>query len=116
MRVRMLVQISGTRNGQDWPPPGAVLDLPEAEALQLVAHRNAAVVEEQDDPEAEQDDTDPEGGQDDTDPEGGQDDTDPEGGQDDTDPEGETTEDGTGARRRGRPRLPRDAEGNIVRP
>ncbi|MFJ6617589.1 hypothetical protein ACIQOW_08440 [Kitasatospora sp. NPDC091335] len=101
MRVRMLVQMSGTRDGQDWPPPGTVLDLPEAEALQLAAHRNAVVVvEEQDDPEDEQDN-----------PE----DTDPEDDPDDAEPEDEAAEDGTGARRRGRPRLPRDAQGNIVR-
>ncbi|OKI08821.1 hypothetical protein AMK13_10535 [Streptomyces sp. CB02056] len=87
--------MSGTRDGQDWPPPGAVLDLPETEARQLVAHRNATVIEEKDDPEDGPDGTDPEDGPDDADP--------------------EATEDGTGARRRGRPRLPRDAEGNIVR-
>ncbi|KJS60660.1 hypothetical protein [Streptomyces rubellomurinus] len=103
MRVRMLVQMSGTRDGQDWPPPGAVLDLPEAEAHQLVTHRNAAAVEHEDAPdlEAEPENT----GPDDQDgPE-----TEPDDDQD------EAVDEGTGARRRGRPRLPRDAEGNIVR-
>jgi hypothetical protein len=37
MRVRMLAQISGTRNGKPWPGKGAALDLPDAEAVQLCA-------------------------------------------------------------------------------
>ncbi len=32
MRVRMKVDISGTRAGQEWPPRGSVIDLPDAEA------------------------------------------------------------------------------------
>ncbi|HEY5835973.1 hypothetical protein [Streptomyces sp.] len=32
MRVRMKIQISGTRDGQDGPAPGGVIDLPDAEA------------------------------------------------------------------------------------
>jgi len=35
--VKLDVQISGTRNGEDWPPPGTVLDFPEAEARDLIA-------------------------------------------------------------------------------
>lgn len=31
MLVRMKVSMSGTRNGQDWPPRGSVLELPDAE-------------------------------------------------------------------------------------
>ena len=33
MRVKMLVQISGTRDGRDWPKPGTVVDLPEGADL-----------------------------------------------------------------------------------
>lgn len=32
MQVRMKVHVSGTRNGQEWPPRGSVVDLPDAEA------------------------------------------------------------------------------------
>lgn len=32
MRVRVVSPISGTRNGRDWPPPGAEWDLPDEEA------------------------------------------------------------------------------------
>ncbi len=32
MRVRMKVDISGTRQGQEWPPRGSVIDLPDDEA------------------------------------------------------------------------------------
>jgi hypothetical protein len=32
MRVRMRVDVSGTRDGQRWPPRGSVLDLPDDEA------------------------------------------------------------------------------------
>lgn len=37
MKVKLDVQISGTRDGEDWPPPGTVLDFPEAEARDLIA-------------------------------------------------------------------------------
>ena len=33
MKVRMRSQISGTRNGQEWPPPGSVVELPDDEAI-----------------------------------------------------------------------------------
>lgn len=36
-QVKMDAQISGTRDGEDWPPPGTVLDFPEAEARDLIA-------------------------------------------------------------------------------
>ena len=36
MRVRMLLQITGTRNGVSWPRPGGFVDLPESEARCLV--------------------------------------------------------------------------------
>jgi hypothetical protein len=34
-RVRMRVQMSGTRNDEAWPPPGATLDLGRDEAYEL---------------------------------------------------------------------------------
>lgn len=34
--VRMLVGFSGTRNGEDWPPAGGVVDLPDVEAAKYV--------------------------------------------------------------------------------
>ena len=34
--VRMRVQITGTRDGADWPPPGAVLEVSEEEAQHLL--------------------------------------------------------------------------------
>jgi hypothetical protein len=37
MNVTMKVQISGTRDGQDWPAPGTSIDLPDDEAAQLLA-------------------------------------------------------------------------------
>jgi hypothetical protein len=36
MRVKMTQQLSGTRNGEPWPPPGEVVDLPKQEAEELV--------------------------------------------------------------------------------
>lgn len=42
MNVRLLVSISGTRDGQDWPPAGSVVDLPADEAEHLVAAGLAA--------------------------------------------------------------------------
>jgi len=35
--VRMLVSISGTRDGQDWPARGGLLEVAEGEAAALVA-------------------------------------------------------------------------------
>jgi hypothetical protein len=37
MRVRMTVQITGSRNGVYWPAPGGVLDLPDVEAAKMAA-------------------------------------------------------------------------------
>lgn len=36
MNVRLITQISGTRNGADWPIPGTVVDLPDTEARDLI--------------------------------------------------------------------------------
>lgn len=35
MRVKMKVQLSGARNGELWPEPGGVIDLPDDEAANL---------------------------------------------------------------------------------
>lgn len=37
MRVRLTSQISGTRNGEAWPPPGTEVDLPDDEAQSLLS-------------------------------------------------------------------------------
>ena len=38
MKVKMLIKISGTRDGQDWPEVGGEIDLPKAEAEQMIAN------------------------------------------------------------------------------
>ncbi|MFE9886276.1 hypothetical protein [Streptomyces scopuliridis] len=43
MKVRMKITMSGTRNGEEWPPKGAAVDLPTGEAQHLVA---AGIAEE----------------------------------------------------------------------
>lgn len=43
MQVRMLTQVSGTRNGELWPAPGDTIDLPDDEANDLIATGSAAV-------------------------------------------------------------------------
>lgn len=35
--VRMIKQMSGTRDGADWPEPGSTIDVEQDEARQLVA-------------------------------------------------------------------------------
>lgn len=37
MRVRLRVGMTGARNGVEWPPRGAEMDLPEDEAQQMIA-------------------------------------------------------------------------------
>ncbi|MDP8928668.1 MAG: hypothetical protein M3O70_08870 [Actinomycetota bacterium] len=34
MKIRMKVEVTGTRNGQKWPPVGGVIDLPDDEAAE----------------------------------------------------------------------------------
>jgi hypothetical protein len=36
MKVRMLVELQGLRNGEDWPAVGETVDLPKGEADKLV--------------------------------------------------------------------------------
>ncbi|KIF69241.1 hypothetical protein HY68_12630 [Streptomyces sp. AcH 505] len=43
MKIRMLVEMSGTRDGQPWPAKGVPTELPTAAAAHLVA---AGVAEE----------------------------------------------------------------------
>jgi hypothetical protein len=35
MKIRMLVTMTGTRNGAEWPPKGGEIDLPDGEAKDL---------------------------------------------------------------------------------
>ena len=42
MKVRLTQQQQGTRNGQPWPAPGSVVDLPDAEAQALISGGAAA--------------------------------------------------------------------------
>lgn len=50
MQVRMKVKISGTRNSEEWPDKGEVIDLPNDEAVQLL-NQGAAEPLGEDDPE-----------------------------------------------------------------
>jgi hypothetical protein len=43
-KVRLVAQISGARDGKDWPKPGTVVSLPKDEADTLVRHGQAAEV------------------------------------------------------------------------
>lgn len=52
MKVRLLVTITGTRNGEPWPARGEVVDLPAAEAHDLRVAGIAAPVDDDDAPEA----------------------------------------------------------------
>lgn len=36
MQVRLLVSLSGTRDGEEWPPAGTVVDLPDATAVHML--------------------------------------------------------------------------------
>lgn len=37
MLIKMTANITGTRNGVDWPAPGETVDVPDGEAADLVA-------------------------------------------------------------------------------
>jgi hypothetical protein len=41
VRVRLIGQMSGTRDGVDWPPRGSVIELPDDEARALIGGRMA---------------------------------------------------------------------------
>lgn len=42
--IKLKVTISGTRDGVEWPPIGGAIDLPEAEAAQMIAAGLASAV------------------------------------------------------------------------
>jgi hypothetical protein len=44
MQVRMKVDVSGTRDGAEWPPRGSVVDLPDDEAAHYCANGMAEPV------------------------------------------------------------------------
>jgi hypothetical protein len=44
LRIEMLTTFSGTRDGIAWPDRGGLIDLPELEALELVAQGHALAV------------------------------------------------------------------------
>lgn len=46
MKVRMKGDITGTRNGEPWPPVGGEIDLPDEEAANLCAAGMAVPVKE----------------------------------------------------------------------
>ena len=45
MKVRMGIQVTGTRNGHDWPAPGGTIDIPDDEAQNLINHGDAERVD-----------------------------------------------------------------------
>ncbi len=52
MIVTMRRQISGTRDGVDWPAPGETIDVPDDEAAQLISLGHAVVPGEEPAPDA----------------------------------------------------------------
>lgn len=44
MKVQMVVKISGTRDGADWPAPGESITVPDAEGAELCANGLAVPV------------------------------------------------------------------------
>ena len=44
MRVRMKIQITGTRDGAYWPAPGGEVDLPDVEGAKMCAAGSAVPV------------------------------------------------------------------------
>lgn len=95
MKVRMKVGMSGTRNGEAWPKLGEVAELPTAEAAHYVA---AGIAERVEDAPRVETATAP----------------DPEVTEA---PAPEVTEQSEAESRgkRGRPKLPRDSDGNVIR-
>jgi len=52
MKVKIAADMSGTRNGQDWPKRGTVMDLPDDEARTMLDNGTAKELDA-DDPEPE---------------------------------------------------------------
>jgi hypothetical protein len=46
-RIRMNIQISGSRDGAPWPAPGEIVELPEDEANDLIRNRSASEVKDE---------------------------------------------------------------------
>lgn len=46
MKIRMNIQITGTRNAVRWPAPGSIVDLPDGEAADLCSQGYAEPVVE----------------------------------------------------------------------
>lgn len=44
MIVRLIGEMSGTRDGREWPPRGSTIDLPDEEAVRLIETKMAAPV------------------------------------------------------------------------
>lgn len=51
MRVRLAVEMSGTRNGVPWPKRGTVVELPDGEALDMLHAGTAKAIDPKDAPE-----------------------------------------------------------------
>lgn len=47
MKVKILSQVSGTRNGQPWPARGEILEVSDSEGRSLIASQMAVLVLEQ---------------------------------------------------------------------
>jgi hypothetical protein len=53
VKVKMVVAVSGTRGGEDWPPIGGVLEVSDEEGAQLCGGQLAVPVKETDADKAE---------------------------------------------------------------
>ena len=47
MKVKMLVTITGTRDGRKWPDVGGVIDLPKSEADSYITQRYCVAVKKE---------------------------------------------------------------------
>ena len=56
MQVKMIAQLTGTRDGEDWPRVGATIDLPDAEAADLIMNGYAVDPTDVEDDDVEDDD------------------------------------------------------------
>ena len=52
MKVRMLAEINGTRDGVDWPKRGQTIDLPDHEAADLILGGLASAADDTEAPSA----------------------------------------------------------------
>jgi hypothetical protein len=51
MKVMLVSDVTGTRNGVPWPPRGSTVELPDDEALIMVENGLARALKDDDDPE-----------------------------------------------------------------